>query len=293
MKPKHWFVFITLGLVWSASFLWIKIAIEELGPFTTVAYRLLLGLVFAGGIVFFRRSQWPRNLKEWTPFLVLGLTNMALPFFLITWGEQYIDSAVASILNATVPLFTLLIAHFFLQDDRITLQKTVGLLIGFGGVVILLSKDIGDSHSSVLGQFAVIFAAVLYGISGVYARKNTGHVEGIARGASPLVSATVIIWIAALAAENPIQIPRFPLTWVALLWLGVLGSGLAFIMVFYLIHEIGPTRTSMITYLFPVGGVILGVIFLNEQTSWQLIAGSLFIILSLVVVNWKTSEEIK
>ena len=290
MKPKHWFVFITLGVVWSASFLWIKIAIEELGPFTIVAYRLLLGLVFAGGIVFLGRSQWPRNLKEWTPFFVLGLTNMALPFFLITWGELFIDSAVASILNATVPLFTLLIAHFFLQDDKMTLQKTLGLLIGFGGVVILLSKDLGASHGSVIGQLAVILAAILYGISGVYARKNTGHVEGIARGASPLVSATVIIWVAAFAAESPVQVPVLPLTWVALLWLGVLGSGLAFIMVFYLIHEIGPTRTSMITYLFPVGGVILGVFFLNEQPSWQLIAGSLLIILSLVVVNWKTSE---
>ena len=139
MQPKHWLVFITLGAVWSASFLWIKIAIEELGPFTIVAYRVLLGLIFAGGIVIMRKLHWPQNLKEWTPFLILGLTNMALPFFLITWSELHIDSAVASILNATVPLFTLLIAHFFLQDDKMTLQKVIGLLIGFGGVIVLLS----------------------------------------------------------------------------------------------------------------------------------------------------------
>lgn len=289
MKPQHWFVFIFLGAVWSASFLWIKIAIAELGPFTVVAYRLLFGLVFTGGIVFLRRLQWPRNLKEWMPFFIIGLTNMSIPFFLVAWSELHIDSAVASILNATVPLFTLLIAHFFLHDDRITLQKFVGLLIGFGGVVVLLSKDLGASQNSILGQIAVILASLFYAISSVYARRNTLHVGGIVRGTSPLVSAAAVSWIAAFAVESPITVPTLSLTWVALLWLGVLSSGLAFIMVFYLIHEIGPTRTSMVTYLFPVGGVILGVIFLNETLSWQLLGGTLLIISSVAVVNWKTS----
>jgi len=289
LQPKHWFVFIALGAIWSASFLWIKYAIEELGPFTIVSYRVLFGLIFAGLIVFIRRLQWPRNLKEWIPFFILGLTNMSIPFFLITWGEQYIDSAVASILNATVPLFTLLIAHFFIQDDRITPQKLIGLLIAFGGVVVLMSKDLGSSQSSLLGQLAVIFAAISYAISTVYARRNTLHVEGIVRGTSPLVSAAVSAWIASFIFESPIKIPILPITWVALLWLGVLGSGLAFMMIFYLIHEIGPTRASMVTYLFPLGGVILGVLFLNETLSWQLVTGSLCIILGIAVVNWKTS----
>ena len=290
MKPKHWFVFITLGAVWSASFLWIKIAIVELGPFTVVAYRLLLGLAFASGIVFLRRLQWPRNLKEWLPFFIIGVINMSIPFFLVAWSELHIDSAVASILNATVPLFTLLIAHFFLHDDRITAQKLIGLSIGFGGVVVLLSKDIGTSQNSILGQMAVILASLLYAISTVYARKNTLHVDGIVRGTSPLVSAAAVSWIAAFTVESPIAIPTLSLTWIALLWLGILSSGLAFIMVFYLIHEIGPTRTTMVTYLFPIGGVILGVIFLNEHLSWQLITGTILIIASLAVVNWKTTE---
>lgn len=290
LKPKHWFVFITLGAVWSASFLWIKIAIVELGPFTVVAYRLLLGLAFTSGIVFLRRLQWPRNLKEWMPFFIIGVINMSIPFFLVTWSELHIDSAVASILNATVPLFTLLIAHFFLHDDRITAQKLIGLSIGFGGVVVLLSKDIGTSQNSILGQMAVILASLLYAISTVYARKNTLHVDGIVRGTSPLVSAAAVSWIAAFTVESPIAIPTLSLTWIALLWLGILSSGLAFIMVFYLIHEIGPTRTTMVTYLFPIGGVILGVIFLNEHLSWQLITGTILIIASLAVVNWKTTE---
>lgn len=290
MKPKHWFVFITLGVIWSSSFLWIKIAVQELGPVTVVAYRSLFGLLFAGSVVLFRRLQWPRGWRGWFPFIILGLTNIAIPIFLITWGELYIDSAVASILNATVPLFALVIAHFMLQDDKMTLNKVVGILIGFAGVVFIMGKDISVTRSSALGQLAVIVASMFYAFSGVYARKNTTHVEGIVRGTSPLVSAALIMGVSSFLLESPVKVPALPITWIALLWLGILGSGLAFIMLYYLFHEIGPTRTSMITYIFPVGGVILGVIFLNEPLSWQLIAGTLLIIVSLIVVNRKPKE---
>ena len=101
------------------------------------------------------------------------------------------------------------------------------------------------------------------------------------------MSATMIMWPVAFLVERPLQIPHSAVTWVALLFLGVLGSGLAFVLAYYLIHEIGPTRTSMVTYLFPIGGVLLGVIFLNEKLSWQLVAGTVLVIISLAVVNWK------
>lgn len=290
MKPKHWFVFITLGLIWSSSFLWIKIAVQELGPITVVAYRFVFGIIFAGSVVFLRKLQWPRGWRAWFPFIVLGLTNMAIPVFLITWGEQYIDSAVASILNATVPLFVLLLAHFMLQDDKMTLNKAVGVLIGFVGVVFIMGKDISATQNSLLGQLAVIVASMFYAYSGVYARKNTAHVEGIVRGAAPLVSAALVMSVSSFLLESPVKIPSLPVTWVAVLWLGILGSGVAFMMLFYLFHEIGPTRTSLVTYIFPVGGVILGVVFLNEPLAWQLIAGTLLIIVSLIVVNRKPKE---
>lgn len=290
MKPKHWFVFITLGLIWSSSFLWIKIAVQELGPVTVVAYRSLFGVLFAGGVVFLRRLQWPRGWREWLPFVVLGFTNIATPIFLITWSEQYIDSAVASILNATVPLFALVIAHFMLQDDRMTVNKVVGIVIGFIGVVFIMGKDISTTQNSALAQLAVIVASVFYAFSGVYARKNTTHVEGIVRGASPLVSAALVMGVSSFLLENPVQVPALPITWIALLWLGILGSGIAFMMLYYLFHEIGPTRASMITYIFPVGGVILGVLFLDELLTWQLVAGTVLIIISLIVVNRKPPE---
>ena len=293
MKTKHWIVFILLGAIWSSSFMWIKIAVQEVGPITLVAFRALFGLLFGIVVIFFQRVQWPRTFKAWIPLLIVGLTNVAIPFFLISWGEKSIDSAVASILDATVPLFTILLAHFLLQDDKMTVPKVTGLVIGFVGIIILMSKDVGASSSSLLGQLAVIVASMFYAGSAVYVRKTTEDVPGIIRSAGPLVSASATMWLATLIFESPVRIPQIGITWIALLFLGILGSGLAFVLAYYLIHEIGQTRTSMVTYLFPLGGVLLGVVILHEQLTWQIIAGAVLIIFSLAVTNWEPANQRK
>jgi drug/metabolite transporter (DMT)-like permease len=291
LKSKHWFVFITLGLIWSSSFLWIKIGVQEIGPMALTAFRMLFGAVSAIAIGMVQKVPWPRDWKTWGIFAILGPASLAIPIFFISWGEQTIDSAVASILNATTPLFTIVIAHLLLHDDKMTVPKVLGLLIGFAGVVILLSKDLtAGAQNSVIGQAAVILASLFYAGSAVFARRFTQHVDGIVRGAMPLITSTIFMWSIGPLAEKPFEFPALPLTWIAVLWLGILGSGVAVIMLYYLIHEIGPTRASMVTYLFPVGGVILGVIFLNEILSWQLVAGTVLIIASLAVVNWKTKK---
>ena len=288
MKTKHWIAFIALGVIWSSSFLWIKIGVQELSPMALVTFRMLFGALSAGAIVIYQKAQWPRDWKTWAVFAILGPTSLAIPIFFISWGEQTIDSAVASILNATTPLFTLIIAHYLLRDDRMTTQKVFGLLIGFAGIVVLLSEDLlASAHNSVIGQGAVILASLFYAGSAVAARKYTQHLEGNARATAPLITATIFLWLASLFTKTPINLPTLPITWVAVLWLGILGSGIAMIMNYYLLLEIGPTRTTMVTYIFPLGGVVLGVIFLHEQLSWQLLVGAALIIISLVVVNWK------
>jgi len=156
----------------------------------------------------------------------------------------------------------------------------------------LMSKDIGSSIGPILGQLAVVVASMFYAGSSVYARKSTTEASGIIRGAGPLVSSTAVMWLAAVTVERPITIPHLPITWIALLWLGILGSGFAFILNYYLIHEIGPTRTTMVTYLFPLGGVILGVAFLHEQLSWQVLVGGALIVASLAVANWQPKKAV-
>lgn len=288
MKTKHWIVFITLGLIWSSSFLWIKIGVREIGPTSLVAFRMLFGALTAGAIALYQKSAWPTDKRTLINFAIIGPTGLAIPVFLISWGEQTIDSAVASVLNATVPLFTIIISHFWLHDDKMTPQKVIGLLIGFAGILTLFSKDLLDSrHTNVLGQLAVVLASLFYAGSAVFTRKVTAHVQGMARNALPLIAATFFIWIIGPITEKSFLIPGLPITWVATLWLGVFGSGFAMLMFYYLLHEIGPTRASLVTYLFPVGGVILGVLFLGEHLTWQLLAGSVLILASLFVVNYK------
>jgi drug/metabolite transporter (DMT)-like permease len=286
LKSKDWLAFILLGTIWGSSFLWIKIAVQEVGPALLVALRLLFGVLTLLVVALFTRPEWPRRRQVWLSLALLGIINNAIPYSLISWGEQYIDSSVAAVLNSTTPLFTMIIAHRFLTDDRMTSRRIFSLLMGFAGVFILLSKDLtAGFHGSLAGQLAVLLASVSYAISSVFARRTTKGLDQTIQAIVPLIGADVLMWSLASAVDAPITLPAIRLTWVAILWLGVMGTGLAFLLYFYLLHSVGPTRTALVTYVFPLVAVILGVVFLNESLDWQLAAGAVLIIASVVLVN--------
>jgi drug/metabolite transporter (DMT)-like permease len=164
MKAKDWLIFVLLGAIWSSSFMWIKIAVEEIGPITLVAFRVLFGLLFGIAVILVTRQKLSSSFGEWRPLLLLGITNVAIPFFLISWGEQVIDSAVAAILDATVRCFTIVIA----RDDRSTC-KGPWIAHGFAGVVNNGEQDLGGSAGS-FRPAAVVLASVFYAGSSVCAR---------------------------------------------------------------------------------------------------------------------------
>lgn len=286
MKPKDWLAFILLGSVWGSSFLWIKIAVQEIGPLLLVSLRLLFGILALLIVIAFTRPSWPRRRQVWLSLALLGLINNALPYTLISWGEQYIDSAVAAVLNSTTPLFTMLVAHLLLTDDRMTRQRVLSLLLGFIGIVLLFSRDLlGGPQGSMLGQLAVLLASVSYAFASVFARRTTKGLNPAVQALVPLLSADLLLWMVTPAVEAPLTLPVLPITWLSVVWLGVLGTGVAFLLYFYLLHSVGPTRTVLVTYIFPLVGVALGVIFLNERLDWQLMAGAALVIASVVLVN--------
>lgn len=287
MKTKEWVLFILLGLIWGSSFLWIKIAVQDVSPMTLVAFRLLFGVIALAMVMAALQPRFPVQRSTWLVMVVLGITNTFLPFVLISWGEQYIDSAVASVLNSTVPLFTLVIAHFFLRDERMTSSRVIGLLIGFGGVVALTSRDLGPEgfRGSVLGQGAVLAGALSYGVSSVFARRTLRSVDPLAQAFVPLASACGLSWLAAPIVEAPFRPPQYAITWFALMWLGLLGACVAYLIYFHLIHTVGPTRATMVTYMFPVVGVVLGVVFLGERGDWHLILGAALVAVGMWMVN--------
>jgi len=312
MKLRDWFAFIALGSIWGSSFLWIKIAVQEISPLMLVTLRLFIGVVGLGIIAIRTRPTFPRSRKLWLILLFLGFINTGIPYLMISWGELYIDSAVAAILNSTTPLFTMLIATIFLTDDRLTFLRLVGLFVGFLGIIILVGRDLptiefasmiqteiqpeyqGIGLSSIFpnqfslslwGQFAVLGASLFYGISSVFARRTTQGLSPIVIGLIPLLSADASLWLITGLGRDTFVLPNLPITWLAVVWLGLMGTAVSFILYYYLIHSIGPTRTTLVTYIFPLVGLLLGVLILDELLDWRMIIGGALIVSSIVIVN--------
>lgn len=296
MKLKHWIAFLALVLLWGSSFLWIRIALDEVSPVTLVAFRLFFGAVGLLAAYLIMRPPLPTDTKIIWLIVLLGLINNAIPFLLISWGQQFIDSGVASVLNASVPLFTLVIAHFFLEDERINLQRSIGVIIGFVGILVLFSKGLGPNAvgNGVIGQLAVIVASAFYAGSTVLVRKEIRGVSPIVQALIMVVIADLIVWPLVPLLASPIVWPSLPITWIALIFLGLLGSCLAYLLFFYLINETGATKTTMVTYAIPVVAVVLGIVVRGEALTWQLAAGGLLILVGIAIVNnrsWKRAPQ--
>ncbi len=290
MNFKQWTGFLALTFIWGSSFLWIKVAVQETGPLTVVTIRLLFALAVLAPFLIAKKPGLPRGRRMWGVLLIQGLISTAIPWFFITWAEQYIDSAVATVLNATVPLFTIVIAHLFLHDDRMTVRRVVGLLVGFAGVTVLVHDDLFSGIRAwdqsgvnlvLLGNGAVLVSSAFYAVSNVYARAKLRGVPSIIQAFYTMLLADMVMWMVAPMVEVPFALPAQGLTWLAIAWLGVLGAGISYLIYYYLLHTIGPTRISMVTYTIPVVGVTLGVVFLHERLDWALVVGTILIVSGL------------
>jgi len=292
MKIKEWFLFVLLGLIWGSSFMWIKIAVEDIGPFSLVAFRVFFALIGLIVAVVATNQKLVFNRVIVMKYLFMGGINIVLPFLLISWGETRIPSGLASILNGTMPLFTIIIAHYWLHDEKITWMRVFGLVVGFIGVVVLLSKDLTPEglHTDIIGQLAVIAAAIAYATATTFSRRHL-------RGESPVIQSTLmtifanlLIWPISFTAQSPFRLPSNLYTWVALIWLGLLGSCIAYLIFFYLINTWGATRSSLVTYVSPIVGITLGIIFLNETLDWRIVLGTLLILSGIILVNFVTKN---
>jgi len=289
MRLKEWAAFWCLGLVWGSSFLWIKIAVGFMGPFAVAAFRQLIGLLGLLAVMAAQRQPFPRSAPILRTYLVLGALQSAIPFALIAWGETRIDSGLAAILNGTMPLFTILIAHFWLHDERITPPRLTGLIVGFAGVVVLGSRDIspGGLHGTAWGQAAVLAATLSYAVAATFSRRHLREEPPLVQATMVVLVGDIILWSAVGIAERPVRLPAVPLPWIALAWLGLLGSCLAYLLYFYLIRAWGPTRASLVTYVFPVIGLILGITFLGETVDWHLVLGSVLVVAGIFAITRK------
>ena len=295
MKLKEWAAFGLLGLIWGSSFLWIKIGVESITPMMLVTLRVSFGLLALLVVMAAQRQAFPRDRATLLKFGFMGIFNTVIPFLLITWGETKIDSGLASILNAATPLFVIIIAQFWLRDEKITAARLGGLLLGFTGVVVLVLQNLKPDglQGDIWGELAVLLATVSYAVALVFSRRHLRGTKPVVQSTMILVVASAVMWVVMPVADRPVVFPATPITWIAVIWLGVLGLCVAYLLFFYLNNAWGPTRASLVTYVFPVVGVVLGIIFLSEPLTWNMVAGSFLVVGGIVVVNRRPRVKIE
>ena len=256
-----------LGAIWGSAFLCIEIALTGFAPLTLAAGRIALAAVALAIAVRLAGLRLPTDRHTLGLLTVIGFFNTALPFVLISWGQVHIDSAMAAILMAAGPFVALILSHFFTGDDRLTLPKIAGMLMGFAGVAVLVGLDaIAGAKASVLGQLAVMGAAACYALSGVLTRR-VAHVPPLANAATVLVTSTAYMVPLALLVDRPWQAVPGGEAVLALVFLGLLPTGLAYLLRFQIITAVGATFMSQVSYLVPLFAVLWGWLFLAEIPS--------------------------
>jgi len=285
MTGRDWALLVLLSLLWGGSFYFSEIALAAFGPLTVVLGRVGFGALTLLAWLYLSGGRLPTDPRLWGAFLVMGVINNAIPFSLIVWGQVTIDSGLASILNATTPLFVVVLAHVVTRDERLTRARLAGVLLGVAGVAVLIGpaalRQIGDG---VLGQLAVLGAAFSYACAGLFGRRF--------RALPPLVAATgmvtcsaVVLAPIALLVEAPWRARPEAASVGAVLGLAVLCTAAAYWLYFRILRAAGATNLLLVTFLIPVSAVLLGALLLGERLAWTAFAGMALIFAGLAAVD--------
>jgi drug/metabolite transporter (DMT)-like permease len=288
MGLVEWSLLAALSVLWGGSFFFVGIAVTGLPPFSIVALRVGLAAMALLLMVRATGSEMPKDRRSWIGLFGMGLLNNILPFSLIVWGQTHIASGLASILNATTPLFTVVAAHFLTQDEKMSGGRLAGVLMGLAGVVLMIGPDVlGGVVINVLAQFAVLGAAISYALAGIYGRRF--HRQGIPpliTAAGQVTSSSVVLVPLAFATERPWVLPAPSLEiWLAVLGLAFLSTALAYVLYFRILAAAGATNVLLVTLLIPVSAILLGTTFLHEQLEPTHLAGMGFIGIGLAAID--------
>jgi drug/metabolite transporter (DMT)-like permease len=280
-----WVIFFALGFIWGSSYLFIKLAVDDFGTFTLVALRLTVGALLIWTVVRLAGQELPRERRIYGHLLVMAIINITIPFLLITWAEQSVESSLAAILTSPVPLIAIVLSAFFLHDEPLRVNGLVGLVVGFVGVVIVTSRGLTAEGSSLTGEIALLGAALSYACGAVYARRNVRGLAPMIPAAFQVTFAAIITGVCALLFEHPWTARPDAQAVFSILWLGILGSGVAYLFVFRLFANWGATRTTLVAYLLPVVGIVLGYLVLAEPIDGRIILGTALVIAGVGLVN--------
>lgn len=294
MGPAEWLLLITLAALWGGSFFFAEVALVELPPFTLVLGRVGFAALTLVVIVHAAGHRLPSDGRSWRAFAAMGALNNMIPFCLIFWGQTQISGGLASILNATTPLFTVVLAHWLTADERMTAGRLTGVLLGIAGVAVMIGLDaLTGLGLGVLAQIAVLAGACSYACAGIYGRRFRGQ-PALVVATGQVAAASLMMLPLALIVERPWSLPTpGAVTIGAVLAVAVLCTAVAYVIYFTLLARAGATNLLLVTFLIPVSAILLGTLILGETLAPTQIAGMALIGLGLAAIDGRAVRRLR
>ena len=286
MGAADWMLLLVLGTLWGGSYFFGKVALAQLPPFTVAVGRLGLAALVLHVVVRAAGHHMPGSILAWRAFWIMGLLNNAIPMSLILWGQTTIGSGLAAILNASTPLFTVLLAHFFTRDERMTSRKVGGMVFGLAGVAVMIGPDaLGGLHRGLLAQLAMVGAAISYACAGIFGRRFAGTPPLVTAAGQVTASSLTLLPLSLLADRPWLLHAPGARTWAALAGLALLCTALAYVIYFRILATSGASNLLLVTLLMPVNAVLLGLAFLGEHVEPRHVAGMALIAVGLATID--------
>ena len=291
ISPQAWAALFLLACIWGASFLSIKLALAEIGPLTVVAHRTGWAMLILWAYIILRRLPLPRAPRIWGAFLVMGLLNNVIPFSLMAWGQQHIETGLTSILNAGTAIFGVIAAAMFLADERLTARKAIGVALGFFGVATAIGLDaFRNLDIRSLGQIAVIAGTVSYALAGVWARKALSGLTPQVAAAGMVTGASLFSIPMAWAIEGPIRLDLQPQTWAAISYYAIVATAIAYLLYYRVLDMAGSGNLMLVTLLVAPVAIILGAVFLGEALPLRAYLGFGILACGLLILNGRLGK---
>ena len=296
MNQGEWLMLVLLSVLWGGSFFFAGVLIKTMPPFTIVFLRVGLAAVILNALVRALGMRMPLTPSVWRAFFGMGLLNNAIPFCLVVWSQNYIASGLAAILNATTPISTVIVAHLLTPDEKMTVNRFIGVMIGFFGVVILIGPDsLKGLGTNVLAQVAVLTAAVSYAFAGVFGRRfKAMGVEPIVTATGQVTASAILLFPVAMLIDHPWTLaqPGLP-AWAAVVGSSVFSTALGYILYFRLLGTVGATNLLLVTLLIPVSAIIMGTLGLGEHLEIRHFAGLAFIGAGLAAIDGRILARVR
>ena len=287
-------VWLILCGIWGSTWLFIKLGLEDLPPLTFAGIRFVISCLILSGIIRFRGLRLPVSGSDWKLLIVTGVLSFTLNYGLLFWGEQHISSGLAALLQATIPAFGLVIAHFYLPGERMTWPKIIGVVLGVAGVGVVFSNQLKIAGGQALaGCVALVLSSVFVAYSNVLVKARGQNLDPVILAAGQMFFGMIPLLLIGIPLEgNPLKFHWTPMAVVAMLYLALVGSVLAFVLYYWLVHNIDVTKSMLISLVTPVVAVILGMVVLGEELSWRTLAGGAMIMLGIgFIVSQRLRRE--